>query len=138
MQSNNAWPHQLTGKTDTRFPTSWSYSYDFGTETPCTGSLCSYRGCLGFPEINTGLPPPPPQVSELHEVSCKGRTGSRSDSSVEWRSLLHHGSSQPFYFHGLGLTLVTHETACIPSIWKLLVFPKELRIKTYNSHGPLE
>jgi hypothetical protein len=52
----------------------------------------------------------------------------------------HHGSSQPFYFHGLGLTLVTHETACLPSacipptIWKSHVIPKELRIKTYNSH----
>ena len=56
----------------------------------------------------------------------------------------HHGSSKSFYLHGLGLTLVTHETTCLPSacvpstIWKSHVIPKELRIKTYNSHGLLE
>jgi hypothetical protein len=53
---------------------------------------------------------------------------------VEWRRNPHHGSTQQFYLHVLGLTLVTHETACVPSacvpsIWKLLVLPKELRIK---------
>jgi hypothetical protein len=53
---------------------------------------------------------------------------------VEWRRNPQHGSSQPFYLHAPGLTLVTHATACIPSacipsIWKLLVLPKELRIK---------
>jgi hypothetical protein len=38
------------------------------------------------------------------------------------------------YLHGPGLTFVTHATACVPSacvpsIWKLLVLPKELRIR---------
>jgi hypothetical protein len=75
-----------------------------------------------------------PMVSELHEVSCRGRMGSRSGSQVEWRRNPSHGSSWPFYSHAPGLTLVTLGTACVPSacvpsIWKLLVLPKQLRIR---------
>jgi hypothetical protein len=158
-QSSTAWPQQPMGKIDTGFPTGsamtgWSHGYGLGTEIPHIGSICSDRGCLGLlestqaiPEINTDFPPPPPpMVSELHEVSCRGRIGSRSDGQVEWRRNPcnsrrewkpnpQHGSSQPFYLHVPGLTLVTHATACIPSarvpsIWKSHVIPKELRIKT--------
>jgi hypothetical protein len=94
-----------------------------------------------------------PFCFRAHEgISCRGRTGSRSDGQVEWRRNPQHGSSQPFYLHAPGLTLVTHATACIPSacvpsIQKLFVLPKELRIKhiihmsfgiilKYYSQGP--
>jgi hypothetical protein len=78
--------------------------------------------------------------------------GSCLDGQVEWRRNPQHGSSQPFYLHAPRLTLVTHETACIPSacvpsIRKLFVLSKELRIKhiihmffgiilKYYSQGP--
>ena len=35
-------------------------------------------------------------------------------SRVKWWRNPHHDSSQLFYSHGLRLTLVTHETACVP------------------------
>jgi hypothetical protein len=67
----------------------------------------------------------PPPISEWNEVSCRGQMGSHTGSQgSNHGGPPHHGSSQLFYFHGLKLTLFTHETACIPSIWKLLVFPK--------------
>jgi hypothetical protein len=142
---NNQWGKQTRAFQTGSTMTGWSHGYGFGTETPHTGSICSDRGCIGFSRNQHRLSPKSthrlrPPVSEWHEVSCRGRTGrtvhtlQRSDrftlrGRVEWRRNPQHGSSQPFYLHGLGLTLVTHETACIPSacvpsIWKLLVLPK--------------
>jgi hypothetical protein len=65
---------------------------------------------------------------------AEGRIGSCSDGRVEWGRNPQHDSSQPFYLHVPGLTLVTHATGCVPlasvpSVWNLLFLPKELRIK---------
>jgi hypothetical protein len=105
---------------------------------------------LVFPEINTGYPRnqhtdfAPWFQNGMRSLVGVGQNVwfricmgifQRSDgftprqSRVKWWRNPHHDSSQLFYLHGLGLTLVTHETACIPSacipsIWKLLVFPK--------------
>ena len=74
-------------------------------------------------------------VHRMHEgISIGVRRFTLKKSRVEWRRNPQHSSSQPFYLHVLGLTLVTHATtcipsACIPSIQKLFVIPKELRIK---------
>jgi hypothetical protein len=92
-------------------------------------------------------------VQRMHEgISAGIRWFTLRQSRVEWRKNPQHGSSQPFYLHVHGLKFVTHATACIPStcfpsIWKLFVLPKELRIKhiihmsfgiilKYYSQGP--
>jgi hypothetical protein len=123
-----------------------SHGYGFGIDIPHTGSICSDRGCLDFLENNIGYLQnqhrlfPPPTVSELHKVFCRGWMGSLSDSPIAWRRIPHHRSSQPFYLHGLGLILFTHETTCLPlacvplTIWKSHVIPKELRIKKHIIH----
>ena len=78
------------------------------------------------------------RLSGTHEVFLQrlGRSyylelRTRSGNQVEWRRDHSHGSSRTFYFHALGLTLVTLgnayvPTACIP----FAHFPcQELRIK---------
>jgi hypothetical protein len=134
-QSSTAWPQQPTGKTDTGFPNRlnnheidsrfWFRDCTKGTEIPRTGSNCSDRGCTGYLRNQHRLF----GFQGCTRVFLQRSDRSRSDGRVEWRRNPHHGSSQPFYLHVLGLTLVTHATACIPSarvpsIWKLLVFPK--------------
>jgi hypothetical protein len=116
------------GKTDTRFPTGstmteWSRGYGLGTEIPHIGLICSGRECLNFLKIDTDYSPKSTQtfpiVSEWHEVSSRVGQGiwfrrctrvflqrsdcSRSDGQVEWRRNPHHGSTQQFYPHVLGV-----------------------------------
>jgi hypothetical protein len=95
-----------------------------------------------FPEINTGYPQN--QHTDFAPLGFRMAQGLLQGS--DWFMLRRsgrmeeepqHGSSQPFYLHAPGLPLVTNAIACITSIWKLLVLPKELRIKTYYSHGLL-
>jgi hypothetical protein len=70
-----------------------------------------------------------PLFQNCMRVSCKGHTVHAQDSPGS------NGGGPPswlisaLYLHGLGLTFVTHATACVPSIWKLLVLLKELRIR---------
>jgi hypothetical protein len=124
-QSSTAWPQQPTGKTDTGFPNRlnnheidsrfWfqgltSKVYRDPTQAQTVQKRNVHRLSL---EINTGLFP---RFQNCTRVSCRGQTGlTFRRSMVEWRRNPHHGSSQPFYLHALGLTLVTHETACVPS-----------------------
>jgi hypothetical protein len=87
-------------------------------------------------------------VQRMHEgISAGIGRFTLRQSRVEWRKNPQHDSSQRFYLHALGLTFFTHATACIPSIQKLFVLPKELRIKhiihmsfgiilKYYSQGP--
>jgi hypothetical protein len=94
------------------------------------------KSTQAIPQINTDFSP---RFQNCTRSLAEVRWGSCSDSRGSNGEEPHHGSSQPFYLHGLGLTLVTHETACIPSacipsIWKFLSFQKkELRIK-HNIH----
>jgi hypothetical protein len=77
------------------------------------------KGCTGFPEQTQTF------SRNQHRLLVQGMYSSedargllpRSDRFTLRRSgrmeaAPHHGSSQPFYLHGLGLTLVTREAAC--------------------------
>ena len=108
-------------------------TYMASDKTPRTGSTCSDGGCIGFLEIDTGYPRNQHRlffsISELHKVSCRGRM----ECTVQ--KIGSNGGEPPsrlisaLYLHGPGLTFFTHATACVPSIWKLFVLPKELRIR---------
>jgi hypothetical protein len=134
-QSSTMWPQQPTGKIDTGFPNRlhnhgidsrfWFRDCTKCTEIPRTGSNCSDRGCTVYLRNQHRLF----GFQGCTNVFLQSLDHSRSDGRVEWRRNPHHDSSQPFYLHAPGLTLFTHATACIPStcipsIWKLLVFPK--------------
>jgi hypothetical protein len=112
-QSSTAWSQQPTGKTNTGFPNrlniheidSWFWFRDCTRciEILCTGSNCFGKECTGFLRNKhrlfgfQGC-----TVQKMHEVSYRDRTGSRSDSCLEWRRTPTMTHLSRFICMGLG------------------------------------
>jgi hypothetical protein len=88
----------------------------FGTMPPCIGLISWTEDVHGISKTIRDSP-----LLGTHKVflQCLGWSyysalSTHSGSWVEWRRNPSHGSPWPFYSHALGLTLVTHEIACVP------------------------
>ena len=121
-QSSTAWPQQPMGKTNTSFPTGSTMANGLtdmaSDKTPRIGLMLRQR-----------MPHTGSMVQRTYGVYLQRSDRSYcSEDQIEWRRNASHHSSWPFYSHAPGLTLFTLGTACVPSIWKSHVIPKELRI----------
>jgi hypothetical protein len=88
----------------------------FRTEPPRIGSISQTEDVHGLSKTIRDSP-----LSGTHEVFLRwlgwlycSVLSTRSCSQVEWRRNPSHSSPWLFYSHVSGLTLVTHENACIP------------------------